>query len=234
MLISARSFDEYRAMFALSDDDLALRILDCPGGAASFTAEAGERGADVVAVDPQYGPLRHQLGKLAQREIEHKHQYVTDHASGFVWDWFGDAERYTQLRTRSARAFATDIAARPDRYVEGAPPRLPFPDRSFDLVLSSHLLFSYGAQLSEEFHLSALLELVRVARREVRLFPVVLHTSDRRYAALDRLRGALDDRGAVAAQPGRLRVPAGRQREPRPRLRRSQPVAHCQARRRCP
>ncbi|MFJ3697525.1 class I SAM-dependent methyltransferase [Streptomyces sp. NPDC090052] len=200
MLISARSFDEYRAMFALSDDDLALRILDCPGGAASFTAEAGERGADVVAVDPQYGPLRHQLGKLAQREIEHKHQYVTDHASGFVWDWFGDAERYTQLRTRSARAFATDIAARPDRYVEGALPRLPFPDRSFDLVLSSHLLFSYGAQLSEEFHLSALLELVRVARREVRLFPVVLHTSDRRYAALDRLRGALDDRGV----PSRL------------------------------
>jgi hypothetical protein len=210
VLISARSFDEYRAMFALSDEDLGLRILDCPGGAASFTAEAGERGADVVAVDPQYGPGRHLLGKLAEREIEHKHQLLVEHASRFVWDWFGDAERYTRLRVESARAFAADIAARPDRYVEGSLPQLPFPDRSFDLVLSSHLLFSYGARLSEEFHLSALLELVRVARREVRLFPVVLHTSDHRYEALDRLRGALDgwgvpsrlDRVGYAFQPG--------------------------------
>ncbi|MCX4552686.1 class I SAM-dependent methyltransferase [Streptomyces sp. NBC_01387] len=200
MLISARSFDEYRAMFALSEDDLGLRILDCPGGAASFAAEAGARGTDVVAVDPQYGPQRHLLGKLAQQEIEHKHRYVADHASSFVWNWFGDAERYTRLRARSARAFATDIAARPDRYVEATLPQLPFPDRSFDLVLSSHLLFSYGAQLSEEFHLSALLELVRVARREVRLFPVVLHTSDLRYAALDRLRDTLDGLGV----PSRL------------------------------
>jgi hypothetical protein len=210
MLVSARSFDEYRAMFALSEDDLALRILDCPGGAASFTAEAGARGTDVVAVDPQYGQGRHLLGQLALREIEHKHQYVVDHAQCFTWNWFGDPDRYTRLRTRSARAFTTDIAARPDRYVEGALPRLPFPDRSFDLVLSSHLLFSYGDRLGEDFHLSALVELVRVARREVRLFPVVPHNGDRHHPALDRLRGTLDglgvpsrlDRVGYAFQPG--------------------------------
>lgn len=34
-LVSARSFDEYVAMFALSSEDLASTILDCPGGAAS-------------------------------------------------------------------------------------------------------------------------------------------------------------------------------------------------------
>ncbi|MEV0444695.1 methyltransferase domain-containing protein [Streptomyces spectabilis] len=200
MLVSARSFDEYRAMFALTDDDLRLRVLDCPGGAASFVAEAGARGTDAVAVDPQYGSGREQLGTLALREIEHKHAYVADNAERFVWDWFGGPERYTRLRSASVRAFTADLAARPDRYVAGALPHLPFADRSFDLVLSSHLLFSYGAQLSEEFHLSALFELVRVARREVRLFPVVLHTSDRRYAALDRLRAALDALGV----PSRL------------------------------
>jgi hypothetical protein len=200
MLVSARSFDEYRAMFALSDDDLALRVLDCPGGAASFTAKAGALGTDVVAVDPQYGPGRNLLGTLALREIEHKHAYVADNAARFVWDWFGSPERYTRLRAEAARAFTADIAAHPDRYVAGALPRLPFADRTFDLVLSSHLLFSYGAQLSEDFHLSALIELVRVARRDVRLFPVVLHTSDRRYAALDRLRSALNALGV----PSRL------------------------------
>ncbi|MEI5098108.1 methyltransferase domain-containing protein [Streptomyces sp. PmtG] len=210
MLVSARSFDEYRAMFALSDDDLALRVLDCPGGAASFVAEAGARGTEAFAVDPQYGPDRGQLGTLALREIEHKHAYVAANAERFVWDWFGGPERYTELRAASARAFTTDIAARPDHYVAGSLPHLPFADRSFDLVLSSHLLFSYGAQLSEQFHLSALIELVRVARREVRLFPVVLHTSDDRYAALDRLRATLDtlgvpsrlDRVDYAFQPG--------------------------------
>ncbi|MEE1752727.1 methyltransferase domain-containing protein [Streptomyces sp. SP18CS02] len=210
MLVSARSFDEYRAMFALSDDDLALRVLDCPGGAASFVAEAGSRGTDAVAVDPQYGPGRKLLGTLALREIEHKHAYVADNAARFVWDWFGSPERFTRLRARAARAFTADIAARPDRYVAGALPRLPFADRSFDLVLSSHLLFSYGAQLSEEFHLSALIELVRVARREVRLYPVVLHADDRRYAPLGRLRSALDALGVssrlnrvdYAFQPG--------------------------------
>ncbi|WP_051852379.1 class I SAM-dependent methyltransferase [Streptomyces aureocirculatus] len=200
MLVSARSFDEYRAMFALSDDDLGQRVLDCPGGAASFVAEAGARGVDAVGVDPLYGPERDVLGALALREIEHKHAYVADNAEGFVWDWFGTPERYTRLRAESARAFTADIAARPDRYVAGALPHLPFPDRSFDLVLSSHLLFSYGAQLSEDFHLSALIELVRVARREVRLFPVVLHTSDHRYPALDQLRAALDALGV----PSRL------------------------------
>ncbi|MVO89268.1 MULTISPECIES: class I SAM-dependent methyltransferase [Streptomyces] len=210
MLVSARSFDEYRAMFALTDDDLGQRILDCPGGAASFVAEAGARGVDAVAVDPQYGPERDVLGALALREIEHKHAYVADNAGGFVWDWFGSPERYTRLRAGSARAFTADIAARPDRYVAGALPHLPFPDRSFDLVLSSHLLFSYGAQFGEDFHLSALIELVRVARRAVRLFPVVLHTSDQRYPALDRLRAELAglgvpsrlDRVGYAFQPG--------------------------------
>ncbi|MEV0263441.1 class I SAM-dependent methyltransferase [Streptomyces sp. NPDC050617] len=210
MLISARSFDEYRAMFALSDDDLALRVLDCPGGSASFTALAGERGADAVAVDPQYGSQKAELGLLVEREIAHKHAFMTENASDFVWDWFGDAQRYTRLRTEAARTFAADLRARPDRYVEGSLPDLPFPDRSFDLVLSSHLLFSYGAQLDEAFHLSSLIELARVARRQVRLFPLVHHTSDLRYEPLDRLREALDgygvssriDRVDYAFQPG--------------------------------
>ena len=44
-----RSLSEYRAMFALSDEDLCLRILDCAGGPASFNAEWTERGGAVVS-----------------------------------------------------------------------------------------------------------------------------------------------------------------------------------------
>lgn len=42
----------------------------------------------------------------------------------------------------------------------------------FDIALSSHFLFFYSAQLSAEFHLQALREMLRVAR-EVRVFPLL-------------------------------------------------------------
>ncbi|WP_327673673.1 hypothetical protein [Kitasatospora sp. NBC_00458] len=200
MLVSARSFDEYRAMFALTEHDLRLGILDCPGGAAGFVAEAGRRGTDAVAVDPAYADDREDLGALVLREIRHKHAALVRDASEYVWTRLGGPERLTRLRSRAARAFAADIAARPDRYVAGSLPRLPFPDRSFDLVLGSHLLFSYGARLDEDFHLASLLDLARVSRWQVRLFPVLLHTSNVRYGPLDRVRSALAEHGV----PSRL------------------------------
>src|ERR1700754_4496662 len=54
MLLSCRSLAEYRGMFALSDEDLSGRVLDCPGGAASFTADAAELGCAATACDPVY------------------------------------------------------------------------------------------------------------------------------------------------------------------------------------
>ncbi|MGW8529791.1 MULTISPECIES: methyltransferase domain-containing protein [Nocardiopsidaceae] len=195
MFVSARSFEEYRAMFSLSDHDLSLRILDCPGGAAGFVAEAGARGADAVAVDPQYGPGREGLGELALRENEHKHAELVERAGEYDWSWFGGPARYTRMRSRSARAFGADVAARPGRYVAGSLPDLPFADRSFDLVLSSHLLFSYGEQLGEGWHRDALLELVRVSRGQVRLYPLFQHTSNKRYPALERMRESLAECG---------------------------------------
>ena len=49
-----RSFDEYRRMFALTEDDLNLTILGCGDGPASFNAEATRRGRRVVSCDPIY------------------------------------------------------------------------------------------------------------------------------------------------------------------------------------
>ncbi|MCW2675523.1 MAG: hypothetical protein JWR70_563, partial [Modestobacter sp.] len=61
----------------------------------------------------------------------------------------------------------------PARYVSATLPRLPFPDGAFDLVLSSHLLFTYADRLDADFHLAALLEMVRVSRGQVRIYPLV-------------------------------------------------------------
>jgi hypothetical protein len=69
-LISARSFAEYRAMFALADSDLSGAVPDCPGGASSFTAGANQAGASAIAADPVYARPRHSLAALATAEVE--------------------------------------------------------------------------------------------------------------------------------------------------------------------
>jgi hypothetical protein len=49
-----RSFEEYRRMFALTDTDLASKIVGCGDGPASFNAEATRLGSTVVSCDPIY------------------------------------------------------------------------------------------------------------------------------------------------------------------------------------
>ena len=56
-----RSFAEYRQMFALTEEDLKLRILGCADGPASFNAEATTCGIEVVSVDPIYGYSRSEI-----------------------------------------------------------------------------------------------------------------------------------------------------------------------------
>ena len=58
------------------------------------------------------------------------------------------------------------------RYQHGALPQLDFKDNEFDLCLCSHLLFLYSAQLSLDFHITSMLEMLRVAN-EVRVFPLL-------------------------------------------------------------
>jgi hypothetical protein len=69
-LISARSFDEYRAMFALAGSDLSGAVLDCPGGGSSFTACANQAGGSAIAADPAYARPRHSLPALVMAEVE--------------------------------------------------------------------------------------------------------------------------------------------------------------------
>ncbi|WP_201295158.1 MULTISPECIES: hypothetical protein [Nocardia] len=190
-LLTGRSLSEYRAMFALTDDDLRGDILDCPGGAAGFAAEAAALGARVVAVDPVYRMPAAELTALASAELDRNASYTTAAADRFVWDFYGDPEGHRRLRQAAARRFTEDLHASPGRYHFGVLPALDFPDRAFDLVLSSHLLFTYADRLDFGFHLAALRELARTSRGEVRVFPLVGHAGRRLDDLLDRLRNAL-------------------------------------------
>ena len=172
-LVSARSFDEYRAMFALTDADLSGSVLDCPGGGSGFTAGAAARGCAVVAVDPVYAHPHELLTARLRDELDRGRIWASTHADRYVWDFYGGVDGHTRTRAVAAREFLADRAAHPERYRAAALPDLPFSDASFDLVLSSHLLFTYADRLDVAFHRAALRELVRVCRREVRVFPLL-------------------------------------------------------------
>ena len=196
IIITSRGFDEYRAMFDLAGVPLAERsILDCPGGASGFPARARALGARVVSVDPAYAIPPAELIPRARRDTLHGNQYVRDHPDLYVFEWFADADDHAVSRLASLEAFAADFGGPDDRYVPALLPHLPFPDASFDLVLSGHLLFTYPDHLDEAAHRAALRELVRVSRREVRVFPLI-DTTATGSPYLDDLRRALAADGA--------------------------------------
>ncbi len=193
-LISARPLAEYRGMFDLRDADLAGRILDCPGGGASFVAEATARGVDAIAVDPAYSRSAAELAPLVLEEVDRGNRYVIDNPDLYVWTFFRDAGHHRELRREGARRFAEHYALDPERYIPAELPDLPFADDAFDLVLSSYLLFTYADRLDDDFHLRALREMARVARREVRAYPL-LDIRAVPYPRLDRLRARLGAAG---------------------------------------
>lgn len=169
-----RSFDEYRAMFALDEDHLAGRILGCGDGPASFNAQATRRGSTVISCDPIY---RWDVEAI-QRRIDQTYEQVLEQTRQnqheFVWASIKTVDELGRTRMAAMRDFIADFPTgkHEGRYVEAELPSLPFDDRSFDLALCSHLLFLYSAQLGEAFHYAAVTELCRIAR-EVRIFPLL-------------------------------------------------------------
>ncbi|MCZ2818469.1 class I SAM-dependent methyltransferase [Modestobacter sp. VKM Ac-2984] len=198
-LVSARDADEYRAMFDLTDGDLTGRVLDCPGGGASFTATACARGVDAVAVDPVYAAPPAALIAQLDAELARGAAWTQATADRYLWDFYGAPAAHARRRGESAQVFAADLLAHPKRYVPASLPHLPFPDGSFDLVLSSHLLFTYADRLDHDWHRAAMQEMVRVSRGRVRVFPLVDQAGARLTGLVENLVSEMSAAGVVAS-----------------------------------
>jgi hypothetical protein len=169
-----RSFDEYCSMFALSDRDLGLKILDCGGGPASFNAEGTRGGHAIVSCDPIYQFTASQIEtRIAATSADILDQ-TRQNAAEFVWTNIRSVDELGAVRMSAMHTFLDDYEAgqREGRYRDGALPALRFAERSFDLALSSHFLFLYTEQFDESFHTSSIAEMCRVAD-EVRIFPLL-------------------------------------------------------------
>ncbi len=178
-------------MFDLTE--LPVSVLDCCAGGASFTAEAAARGVDAVAVDPAYELPAPELVDTVRRSLPATSGIIDEHADSFVWTWYGTPARKDELRIEAADRFLQDVSIAPERYVPGSLPELPFSDGRFELVLCSHLLFTWADKYDRDWHLAALRELVRVSRSEVRVFPLVQQGAGEPVHYLPELLDELED-----------------------------------------
>lgn len=173
-----RNLNEYVKMFAITSDELQLRILDCAGGPASFNVEMTHHGYNVISCDPIY---QFSADEIAQR-IQSTYQTIIDGAKAtqeyFVWQDIQSPEHLGQVRMAAMQKFLADLplGIQQGRYITCELPKLPFETNQFDLALCSHFLFTYSDLLSEEFHLASIQELCRVAN-EVRIFPILKNFS---------------------------------------------------------
>lgn len=170
-----RTFDEYMSIFALNETTLRQgNILDCPAGASSFTAEAAERGIDATACDIAYNHTAEQLAAKGDEDINHVFDKFDEVSHLYTWTYYRNKDDVIACRKSSLDSFIRDFPSgcREGRYRYCRLPHLPFPDRHFSLVLSSHFLFLYGDRLGYDFHIACLKELVRVCSGEVRLYPL--------------------------------------------------------------
>lgn len=194
IVVSSRPYDEYLAMFGLTEAEvLAGPVLDCPGGAGGFAAGARARGGTVVSADPIYGGEPGRIVAESRAGLERGLAYLERNRDAYVWTWFRDVEDLVARRGAGLDAFAADFHGADAWHVAAGLPDLPFADGAFRLVLSGYLLFTYPDHFDLAWHEAALAELLRVGG-EVRVYPLV-DTTYVRYPGLDALRRRLEDGG---------------------------------------
>jgi hypothetical protein len=169
-----RSYEEYVAMFDLTDDELALSILGCADGPSSFNSEMSRRGGKVISADPLYRFGKDQISRRIKDSYDKVMEQTCLNADEFVWTTIHSVEELGRIWMSAMQAFLDDyeLGLKEGRYVPASLPTLPFPNGQFQLTLCSHFLFLYSEQLGFEFHEEAVLELCRVSD-EVRIFPLL-------------------------------------------------------------
>jgi len=169
-LITGRTYEEYAAFFDLDADDLReKKVLDCPAGASSFVIEARKKAVEAHACDVLYRFEKEEIRLQGLKSIEKIYQDVSWMEEN-SFEFYGSIERHKSFRENALKRFCEDY--NPIYYRYAQLPKLPYDDQTFDIVLSSHLLFVYDDRLDIHFHIESIREMLRIGR-EVRIFPLI-------------------------------------------------------------
>lgn len=197
IIFIGRTYEEYMDMFSFSKEELqGKKILDCPAGACSFTAVANKLGLDVTACDIAYFHSVEDLKNKGLQDIEHAMEHMEKAKSNYQWDYFKDLEDLRRHRLDALNDCSNDMKKSSERYIPVTLPALPFKNDEFDILLSAHFLFMYSDRLDFQFHIETLNKLLRVAKDEIRIFPLV-DLAGKRYEHLEKIISYLENKGCT-------------------------------------
>lgn len=168
-----RNFDEYKAMFMLTDGDLKKKIAGFGDGPASFNFEADKMGIDVTSYDIVYQFSKEELKKRIEEVRGVVMEQMAENMNNYVWKNIKCLDELEEVRMSAMNLFLEDFEKGKveGRYIyHNLPERINAVDNTYDIGLSSHFLLMY-TDLGYEFHIRAISEMLRVCR-EVRIFPV--------------------------------------------------------------
>lgn len=169
-----RSFEEYINMFSLTESELNKSILGCGDGPASFNCIMNQKGKKVISIDPIYQFSEVDIARRIEETYQNVISQTEQNKDKFVWNKIESVEALGKLRMGAMKEFLSDyeVGKNEGRYVFAELPVLPFDKKQFGLSLASHFLFLYTDNLSFDFHLQSINEMLRVSR-EVRIFPLL-------------------------------------------------------------
>ena len=169
-----RNLDEYTRMFSLDEQDLEKKILGCGDGPASFNYEMTELGNSVISIDPLYQFTKDEIKARIDETYEEVITQTRNNQDHFIWTSIKSVDELGRIRMAAMLKFLKDYdqGKKEGRYIHAELPVLPFRDGQFGIALSSHFLFLYTDNLTLDFHIRAVREMLRVSS-EVRIFPVI-------------------------------------------------------------
>ena len=191
-----RNLIEYKKMFALTSEDLNSKILGCGDGPSSFNQELTASNGDITSIDPIYQFSKKQIKERIEQTSSIVSKQLRENQDDFIWSDIGSVDELIDLRLKAMQNFLDDyeFGKSEGRYIHQELPKLSFEDDSFDLVLSSHFLFLYSEHFDLEFHIDSILEMCRVSKKEVRVFPIY-DLNNSRSKHLKPILDLLDDKG---------------------------------------
>jgi hypothetical protein len=169
-----RSLDEYVKMFDLTEQDLRKTILSVADGPASFNAEATQLGYSIKSIDPLYNFTAEQIRSRFYEVVDNIIEQIERTPSDWVWTYHGSPSELRQNRERAISLFCDDYeyGKEQGRYEVGELPGLNYRNCEYELGLCSHFLFLYSDHFDGAFHLSSIVEMLRVCQ-EIRIFPLL-------------------------------------------------------------
>lgn len=191
-----RNLEEYQNMFLLSDKDLQSKILGCGDGPSSFNFEVTQQNGNITSIDPIYQFTKDEIQQRIDETSLVVSEQLRQNQKDFIWKNIKSVDELIEIRLSAMNSFINDYedGKKENRYIHNELPKLLFESDSFDLVLSSHFLFLYSEHFDLQFHIDSILEMYRVSKKEVRIFPL-LNLKNEKSEYLEPILKILDDKG---------------------------------------